>query len=66
MLSRPGFLSTYSLGVPLKSHIRIAQSCCPSTDISTYHIAGKFGEDFNLAVWRIGKNRQIKLLHKLY
>ena len=26
----------------------------------TYCIAGKFGEDFNLAVWRIVKNRQIK------
>ena len=25
-----------------------------------YRIAGKFGEDFNLAVWRIVKNRQIK------
>ena len=27
---------------------------------SGYRIAGKFGEDFNLAVWRIVKNRQIK------
>ena len=25
-----------------------------------YRIAGKFGEDFNLAVWRIVKNHQIK------
>ena len=25
-----------------------------------YRISGKFGEDFNLAVWRIVKNRQIK------
>ena len=29
-------------------------------DKPTYRIAGKFGEDFNLAVWRIVKNRQIK------
>ena len=28
--------------------------------IGVYRIAGKFGEDFNLAVWRIVKNRQIK------
>ena len=29
-------------------------------DYELYRIAGKFGEDFNLAVWRIVKNRQIK------
>ena len=37
---------------------------CPKTVLadcrSIYRIAGKFGEDFNLAVWRIVKNRQIK------
>ena len=27
---------------------------------ATYRIAGKFGEDFNLAIWGIVKNRQIK------
>ena len=28
--------------------------------IQSYRIAGKFAEDFNLAVWRIIKKRQIK------
>ena len=37
--------------------------CCQDTGCSSewgYRIAEKFGEDFNLAVWRIVKNRQIQ------
>ena len=33
---------------------------CAAMPEVAYRIAGKFGEDFNLAVWRIVKNRLIK------
>ena len=41
---------------------RVHVAMIPNTRM-IYRIAGKFGEDFNLAVWRIVKNRQIKFLH---
>ena len=56
ILSEGVYFSTPSLGTSkdpsntqIHAHIRY-----------NYRIAGKFGEDFNLAVWRILKNRQIK------
>ena len=43
-------LALVQMYMQLQMHVRVR----------LYRIAGKFGEDFNLAVWRIIKNRQIK------
>ncbi len=43
-----------------RSHFSIGTSTYTYSYMDIYGIARKFGEDFNLVVWRTVKNRQIK------